>query len=322
MREQLETTVDDRARVRAAPPGAGLVKLRPRRAKILIKERMCSVNLTISRLNTTVQIPAAALPAAWTALLAVAKAGKGTSPYQHAQHLCDLVSECWRLSLVADPLTGAIRAIAYEGEDIPRAAWESLFQALAPFVAAGSYIVHFKGQTICECLFDGRTVIFLEYQRGSTLEAVGSARAAALRTCRRRYTVKNIRDHSAGICAFTNDRQEARAWLSENLSPWCFASGAFPRKEDALAFVERLYQRGASEVCVTHVCDRLIDTLVEGGPYADALAIRLPDELERAADIREFCLRTAPPEHCGIITHETLFWEEAIPEGWIGMRWD
>jgi hypothetical protein len=281
------------------------------------------VTFTINRLNTSVLIPSAAIPAACTALLAVARAGKGVSPYQNAQQLSDLVSQCWHLSLVEDPLAGgAIRAIAYEGDDIPRAAWESLFQALAPYVAAGSYIVRFKGQMICESLFDGRTVIFIEYQRGSTVEALGSARSQALRTCHRRYSRQNIRDHSAGICAFSNDRHEARAWLTENMSPCCFASGAFPYKERALAFVERLYQRGAREVCVTHQFDRLIDTLVEGGPYADALAIRLPDEPARASDIRDFCLRAAPPEHCGIITHESFFWEEAIPEGWIGMRWD
>jgi hypothetical protein len=71
-------------------------------------------------------------------------------------------------------------------------------------------------------------------------------------------------------------RYEARAWLESNPNPCAFAGNRFDSTEEAVAFVEALYQVGAQEVWITGIYDEDWRIEAEGGPHADTLIIRLP----------------------------------------------
>ena len=71
-------------------------------------------------------------------------------------------------------------------------------------------------------------------------------------------------------------RYEALAWLESNPNPYALAGNRFTSTEDALIFVERLYEYGAVEVLVTGIYDEDWRIEAEGGPYADTLIVRLP----------------------------------------------
>jgi hypothetical protein len=76
-------------------------------------------------------------------------------------------------------------------------------------------------------------------------------------------------------------RYEARAWLSANPNPFAFASNRFGPKAGAAAFVDSLYQLGADTVYVLDVEEDSSWIRQEGGPYADALLVRLPADRTR-----------------------------------------
>ena len=73
-------------------------------------------------------------------------------------------------------------------------------------------------------------------------------------------------------------RYEARAWLAVNPNPSPFASNRFESKGAAAAFIDSLYALGADTVYVLNVEQDSAWVQEEGGPYADALLIRLPAE--------------------------------------------
>lgn len=73
-------------------------------------------------------------------------------------------------------------------------------------------------------------------------------------------------------------RYEARSWLRANLNPSSLASNRFESKEASVAFVDSLYQLGADTVYVLNVMQEPDRIQEEGGPYADALLVRLPSE--------------------------------------------
>lgn len=73
-------------------------------------------------------------------------------------------------------------------------------------------------------------------------------------------------------------RYEARAWLAANPNPSPLASNRFESKGAAAAFIDSLYALGADTVYVLNVEQDSAWVQEEGGPYADALLIRLPAE--------------------------------------------
>lgn len=75
-------------------------------------------------------------------------------------------------------------------------------------------------------------------------------------------------------------RFEARAWLESNPNPYAFAGNRFASTEEALAFVNTLYEAGALKVYVTGIYDEKWRIDAEGGPYADTLIVRLPSDTE------------------------------------------
>jgi hypothetical protein len=73
-------------------------------------------------------------------------------------------------------------------------------------------------------------------------------------------------------------RHEARQWLATNANPLPFASNRFESKAAAAAFVDSLYAWGADTVYVLNVQQDSAWLSREGGPYADALLLRLSDD--------------------------------------------
>lgn len=71
---------------------------------------------------------------------------------------------------------------------------------------------------------------------------------------------------------------EARAWLRENRNTSPFAGNRFFPKAEAEAFVENLYALGARAVYIASIYDEPERIAREGGPYADALLVVLPDD--------------------------------------------
>jgi hypothetical protein len=77
---------------------------------------------------------------------------------------------------------------------------------------------------------------------------------------------------------------EARSWLRNNPNTSALAANRFGTTERALAFVDALYARGATEVLVD---DPGVDST--GQPYADTLIVKC-DEFSRARHrIEQFC---------------------------------
>jgi hypothetical protein len=74
---------------------------------------------------------------------------------------------------------------------------------------------------------------------------------------------------------------EALAWLASNPNPYALAGNRFYSTEDAITFVEMLYEAGAVEVLVTNIYDEDWRIKAEGGPYADSLIIHLPQDIEK-----------------------------------------
>jgi hypothetical protein len=80
---------------------------------------------------------------------------------------------------------------------------------------------------------------------------------------------------------------EALAWLESNPNPYALAGNRFYSTKDAIAFVNMLYEAGAVEVLVTNIYDEDWRIQAEGGPYADTLIVRLPQDTEKRKKLFE-----------------------------------
>ena len=80
--------------------------------------------------------------------------------------------------------------------------------------------------------------------------------------------------------ATLDNSPDAREWIQNNGREGPLASNRFEGKEDALAFVEALYEAGAVKVVVDAINDDEIEA-AEGGPYAESLLVRLPSDPEK-----------------------------------------
>ncbi|MGH7695591.1 MAG: hypothetical protein ACRENH_11460 [Gemmatimonadaceae bacterium] len=72
-------------------------------------------------------------------------------------------------------------------------------------------------------------------------------------------------------------RYEARAWLVSTGNSAPFASNRFSTREAARAFIDSLYAAGADSVWILNVQTDSAMVADEGGPYADAPLVRLPN---------------------------------------------
>jgi hypothetical protein len=73
-------------------------------------------------------------------------------------------------------------------------------------------------------------------------------------------------------------RVEAREWLETNDNPNPFASNRFYDKQEALEFVNRLYDLGAIVVWLSNIYNEPYRLRESGGPYADTFIVDLPDQ--------------------------------------------
>ena len=270
--------------------------------------------LDIPSVNTHVVIPLEKQDDALASLVEVADPCLLPQP----QSLDQLIRWGWGWQTRTNKATGAINALSYSGEDAHMGASNSLFRSLAPYVTPGGYVVARLQGEVRELHFNGKHVVSITYDLPHTMFDLEQLRTAALGRLKKSIRA-SIRTHAAIVPNFRTDHYEARDWLGENLNFRCFALG---NKDETLRYVERLYTLGARQVCVVHVFDRLCDTLLLQGPYADTLAIELPPALEEAQTIRDFCQRHRFEGRAELIEHECEFWHDAIPEGWIGVRWD
>lgn len=92
------------------------------------------------------------------------------------------------------------------------------------------------------------------------------------------------------------ERFEARAWLASNGNPYPLAGNRFDSKEAASAFVDSLYDAGADTVWVLNVDKDSVSVEREGGPYADALLVRLPTNRAARSRLFDFGAREARSE--------------------------
>jgi hypothetical protein len=80
--------------------------------------------------------------------------------------------------------------------------------------------------------------------------------------------------------ALLESQPEARQWLRNNPREGPLASNRFEDTRDALAFVDALYEAGAVRVVVDAINDDKIE-MAEGGPSAEALIVRLPNDPDK-----------------------------------------
>ena len=80
--------------------------------------------------------------------------------------------------------------------------------------------------------------------------------------------------------------QEARTWLLKNPCEHCFAGNRFYDRQEALDFVNCLYDLGALFVLVDNIYDEPYRVREQGGPYANTFNAYLPREADARAAIR------------------------------------
>jgi hypothetical protein len=96
---------------------------------------------------------------------------------------------------------------------------------------------------------------------------------------------------SIGMLFTSNPPVEARAWLRQHLDGFAFAPNRFQRTANALAFVDRLYEEGATEVLVDNPREA-----GDGSPHADTLLVRFPPDGETRWRLLKFCEREGPDQ--------------------------
>ncbi len=116
----------------------------------------------------------------------------------------------------------------------------------------------------------------LTWRTLSILIALALALVTPRLSCSRRgVMIGSNPQEEARHLAMLDIQPEAREWIRNNGMEGPLASIRFEGKEDALAFVNALYEAGAVKVLVYAINDDKIE-MAQGGPYADALIVHLP----------------------------------------------
>ncbi len=92
---------------------------------------------------------------------------------------------------------------------------------------------------------------------------------------------------------------EALEWLKNNKNPFALASNNFASTADAIDFVEELYDAGAELVIISQKNIRDDDTIIkeEGGPYSDAMVVKLSADMLKRKKILNVCAERADPDY-------------------------
>jgi hypothetical protein len=109
---------------------------------------------------------------------------------------------------------------------------------------------------------------------------------------------------------------EALQWLKASGNPAALASNRFDSTQEAIDLIQRLYGAGALRVAI------LADTIMsdaetlqdEGGPYADTIVIKLPEDPARRDRVIELCR----PE----FAHECTTEVESVWGDYVCIFWD
>ncbi|WP_066253894.1 hypothetical protein [Neobacillus drentensis] len=115
---------------------------------------------------------------------------------------------------------------------------------------------------------------------------------------------------------------EALEWLKNSNNPSALATNRFGETENAIKFVDKLYELGATKVNVIGILDEPERIEDEGGSYATSLIVDLPQENEIRNKIIEFYKKEM--EEQGIEEGEGILeWNKSkINEGKLGFGWD
>lgn len=81
------------------------------------------------------------------------------------------------------------------------------------------------------------------------------------------------------------EADDALFWLENNNNPYAFAGNRFENTDEAIEFVQSLYDVGAAEVLISGIYDEPWRIEDEGGPYADTLIVKLPEDKKQQQDI-------------------------------------
>ena len=114
---------------------------------------------------------------------------------------------------------------------------------------------------------------------------------------------------------------EALEWLKNNNNPSALASDRFGETANAIKFVEYLYELGAQKVNVIGILDEPERIEEEGGPYATALIVELPPDIEKRDKLIEFYKKEMKEQ--GIEEGEGILeWNESmVNQGRLGFGW-
>ena len=88
----------------------------------------------------------------------------------------------------------------------------------------------------------------------------------------------------------TDEKFEALKWI-ESEKVIDFAANAFDYKSDAIEFIRGLYSAGAVEVIINNETILYEDDEL----YADAIIIKLPDDLSERNKVLNFCQTKSQP---------------------------
>ncbi|MED1466926.1 hypothetical protein [Bacillus salipaludis] len=114
---------------------------------------------------------------------------------------------------------------------------------------------------------------------------------------------------------------EALKWLKNNKNPSALASDRFGETPYAIKFVEKLYELGALKVNVIGILDENERIEEEGGPYATALIVDIPQDEDKRDKLIKFYKKEM--EEQGIEEGEGILeWNESrMNEGKLGFGW-
>lgn len=93
-----------------------------------------------------------------------------------------------------------------------------------------------------------------------------------------------------------NNKLEARQWLKNNPNKSAVATNRFGTSENALEFIEMLYQAGAIEITIDGIREEESRIASEGGPYAELLVIKLPSDFEKRTMLFEIAAKESEEE--------------------------
>jgi hypothetical protein len=101
---------------------------------------------------------------------------------------------------------------------------------------------------------------------------------------------------------------EARQWFVENKNPNAFASNRFFGTENAVKFVNSLYEAGAEKVYVVEPQEDVDTIRDEGGPYGDTLVVIMPGNFQQRNRILKIKGKEVFFDPTAINGNELFFW--------------